>query len=257
MVEAHLASCASCQEVLAVFARTEPSPEATPSLWHRWRLGWAVPIAAAATAAAIWVAIPEDRGADEFERSVAPAVSEAQPSPGAPAPVEAPAPALEKREAASRRDAPRSPLESRAEQEGFADSIDSARPRGANERDQDRKAEAAPQTVAAPQTATAAAPAQEEQARLRAAEAPAGLLRQAPATEAVSPDPLVRWRILPTRRLERSTNGGQTWEPVPFPQPIDLIAVRAPSATSAIVTAADGRQFRTEDQGKTWNPVQP
>ena len=80
---------------------------------------------------------------------------------------------------------------------------------------------------------------------------------QAPVTEAISPDPLIRWRILPTRRLERSTNGGKTWEPVPFPQPIDLIAVRAPSATSAIVTTADGRQFRTEDSGKTWNPVQP
>ena len=27
-IEAHLSSCASCQEVLAVFARTEPSPRA-------------------------------------------------------------------------------------------------------------------------------------------------------------------------------------------------------------------------------------
>jgi photosystem II stability/assembly factor-like uncharacterized protein len=145
----------------------------------------------------------------------------------------------------------------------LSDANDSARQRAANEQDEDKKAEkavapraaASDAAAAAPAAGAAPAPAQEE-TRLRA-EAQSGLLRQAPATEAVSPDPLIRWRILSARRLERSANGGKTWEPVQFPQPIDLTAVRAPSATSAIVTAADGRQFRTEDGGKTWNPVQP
>ena len=34
-VETHLASCASCQELLAVLARTEPSPAAPSSMWER------------------------------------------------------------------------------------------------------------------------------------------------------------------------------------------------------------------------------
>ena len=59
---------------------------------------------------------------------------------------------------------------------------------------------------------------------------------------------------MPPGRLERSTNAGKTWEAITFPQPVTITAVRAPSATTAIVTAADGRQFRTDDQGKTWSP---
>ena len=118
-----------------------------------------------------------------------------------------------------------------------------------------RRGDAAAGDAAAAAAAPPAAAAPAQEASRQRAEAQSGLLRQVPATEAVSPDPLIRWRILPARRLERSRNGGKTWEPVPFPQPIDLTAVRAPSATSAVVTTADGRQFRTEDDGKTWNPV--
>jgi len=33
--------------------------------------------------------------------------------------------------------------------------------------------------------------------------------------------------------------------------------ITAPSANTAVVTASDGRQFSTDDQGKTWNLVQP
>ncbi len=292
-VETHLASCASCQEVLAVLARTEPSPAGPSSMWERVVSGfkqfgsrpqWAIPIAAAATAAAIWVATPKDRGVDEFERTIAPAISEsARPEPSAPASAAAPPVAREEKEAAlseaasrdtasrkaaseatseakQRRDEAPAPPQDRAANERVADAVSSARAAETKELDQDRKAEApraaeGRQAAAAAAAPAAPAPAQED-SRQRA-EVQSGLLRQAPATEAVSPDPLVRWRILSARRLERSTNGGKTWEPVQFPQPIDLTAVRAPSATSAIVTAADGRQFRTEDAGKTWNPVQP
>jgi photosystem II stability/assembly factor-like uncharacterized protein len=138
----------------------------------------------------------------------------------------------------------------------LSDATDSVRPRDANEQDQARKAEA-PRGVAAAAPSAAAAPAQAQAEGRLSAETQTSQLRQVAAIEAVSPDPLVRWRILSPRRLERSTTGGKTWVPVPFPQPIDLTTVRAPSATSAIVTTADGRQFRTEDDGKTWNPVAP
>jgi photosystem II stability/assembly factor-like uncharacterized protein len=67
----------------------------------------------------------------------------------------------------------------------------------------------------------------------------------------------VRWRIVPTNRLERSTNGGKTWDAVTLPPSITPTGITAPSANTAVVTASDGRQFSTDDQGKTWNLVQP
>ena len=249
-VEAHLASCALCQETLAVFARTEPETRLDPSVvsgfgWFRWR--WAVPVAAAATAAAIWVAVPDNPNQDEFERTVAPAIEERSVAPGRAASADAEAPPAEPqaKPLSSRRDAAIDRLEDRAaKQESRA---------AANAVEEDLKAEASP---AAPPAAARApeAPPASDQGRFRA-ETLSGVQRQAAAVaEVVSPDPLVRWRIVPPGRLERSTDGGKTWVPVTLPQPIDVIAVRAPTATSAIATAADGREFRTEDQGKTWTP---
>lgn len=248
-VEAHLASCALCQETLAVFARTEPETRLDPSVvsgfgWFRWR--WAVPVAAAATAAAIWVAVPDNPNQDEFERTVAPAIEERSVAPGRAASADAEAPPAEPqaKPLSSRRDAAIDRLEDRAEKQES---------RAANAVEQDLKAEASP---AAPPAAVRApeAPPAPDQGRFRA-ETLSGVQRQAAAVaEVISPDPLVRWRIVPPGRLERSTDSGKTWVPVTLPQPVDVIAVRAPTATSAIATAADGREFRTEDQGKTWTP---
>jgi photosystem II stability/assembly factor-like uncharacterized protein len=47
---------------------------------------------------------------------------------------------------------------------------------------------------------------------------------------------------------------GRTWQHRPFPQITDLVAVRATDATTATVTAADGRTFTTKDGGLTWDP---
>jgi hypothetical protein len=253
-IDTHLSSCVSCQEMLAVFARTDlenvesgfsrTRSAAFSRNWFRWR--WAVPVAVAATAAAIWVAVPNDPGEDEFERTIAPAIEErpAAPAPPASADSTAPIPPEKARPVESRRDAAASGFDDRAEKQASS----------ANERDQDLKREAPPAAAEAARAPDAPPPS--EQARLRT-EAFTGAQRQAAITEATSPDPLVRWRIIPPARLERSTDGANTWEPVSLPQQINLAAVRAPSATTAIVTAADGRQFRTDDQGKTWNPVQP
>ena len=248
-VEAHLASCALCQETLAVFARTEPETRLDPSVvsgfgWFRWR--WAVPVAAAATAAAIWVAVPDNPNQDEFERTVAPAIEERSVAPGRAASADAEAPPVDQqaKPLSSRRDAPLDRLEDRAEkQESRA---------AANAAEQDLKAEASPPAPPAAARAPEAPPAP-DQPRFRAG-TESSVQRQSAAAEIVSPDPLVRWRIVPPGRLERSTDGGKTWVPVTLPQPIDVIAVRAPTATSAIATAADGREFRTDDLGKTWTP---
>ena len=57
-IEQHLSDCARCQHLLATFAHAAPPPTVTEPLWRRWHLQWLVPIATAATVAAIWVAIP-------------------------------------------------------------------------------------------------------------------------------------------------------------------------------------------------------
>jgi hypothetical protein len=61
-VEVHLSQCGRCQALFGVFARSVPAPMAPESLWRRWRLQWLVPIAATATALAVWVAVPRDEG---------------------------------------------------------------------------------------------------------------------------------------------------------------------------------------------------
>lgn len=240
-VEAHLASCAACQQLLAVFARTAPPAEVAPSLWQRWRLQWAVPIAAVATAVAIWVAIPDDQESRNDAFAVADSAlpsTQSQPvepaAKGDPAAAEAPAPALERSEPPARRDVsdatPRAQVENREVRQEKS------------ELESDREAPALADAAAAPPaTAPPSTLAQQRQAAF------------APA-EVSSPDPSVRWRVLSTGQLERTTNAGQTWEPVPLAQKV--AAVRTLSATTAIATTADGRQFRTDDQGKTWNPVQ-
>src|SRR5439155_3654798 len=117
--------------------------------------------------------------------------------------------------------------------------------------------------------------------------------RAAPAIEIVSSNPGSRWRIVGDGAVERSMDGGSTWQqqqtgvnvalttgtsPTPsvcwlvgagatvllstdgrswrrvaFPAAADLIAVRATDAQSATVTTADGRTFSTTDGGQTWH----
>ena len=265
-VEAHLADCATCQEMLAVFARTEPPPVVSSGFRSlvsglSWR--WAVPLAAAATVAAIWVAIPEEERTAQLNPKAAPTISEPAVPPAEAVSVDAAAPAQAKQRAA-RSDTQAGSLADQAAPEARAEKADqfaSEKAREPKERDQDLKVEAAPTARSAAAAQGAAAPAApqpaQEQNRSRAESEVAGLVRQAAPAEVISPDPQVRWRIVPTGRLERSTNSGKTWEAVTLPQPVNVTAVRAVSATTAIVTAADGRQFRTDDQGKTWKPVQP
>jgi photosystem II stability/assembly factor-like uncharacterized protein len=101
-----------------------------------------------------------------------------------------------------------------------------------------------------------------------------------------------RWRVLSTGKVEREAPGAGLWQPavlqqdwvvtagsaptmavcwlvgkrglvllsddaehfsrVPFPETIDLVAIRATSPLQAVVTAADGRVFVTSDGGTTW-----
>lgn len=49
------------------------------------------------------------------------------------------------------------------------------------------------------------------------------------------------------------TTDGQKWKRISPPVAADLVAVTAADATFATVTAADGRKFSTQDGGRTWH----
>jgi len=48
------------------------------------------------------------------------------------------------------------------------------------------------------------------------------------------------------------TTDGQKWKKIPPPAALDFVGVTAADAFSAILIAADGRKFSTEDGGRTW-----
>ncbi|HUK36608.1 MAG TPA: zf-HC2 domain-containing protein, partial [Vicinamibacterales bacterium] len=56
--ERHVAECARCQATLAALVRTIPTPERRRPWWQTMRVAWLAPVAATATALAIWVAVP-------------------------------------------------------------------------------------------------------------------------------------------------------------------------------------------------------
>ena len=281
----HLADCIDCQETLAAFARTT-SPEAIPQPW--WRRGlsarWLVPVAATATAIAIWIAVPADEytrrpeqpttavgqvAAPQTESTVEPAARADRQSP-APAGADArspeqPAPDL-RREAAAEKAAPVAENEERRDNASLAAG----------------NAAAASQP-AAPDSTVA------ERARLGAR---LGSVTPAPRIEIVSPDASIRWRIGPAGVAEYSEDAGAAWQSTPtgvgtdlvagaapsgtvcwvvgragivllttdgrqwqrlmFPVAVDLAAIQATDARAATVTATDGRRFTTVDGGMTW-----
>jgi len=310
-VDSHLADCDRCQALLAAFVRTDvaeavPATPAVESLWRRWRLSWLVPVATAATVAAVWVALP-DR--DSITRpttseSDLPATAERQLLPEPPA-AQADADQAEAGSQAAAND-----LQAKAE------TLEEARtPAAAPPAAPEASAGVLPASPAEPgdaafaaettlqelnREAPAAPPARprladQAGARAAAAEAatPARPRAETSSVEVVSPDAAApRWRIA-AGRVERSTTGGSSWQPVtgvpagavvagsapaasicwligaegavylttdgatfarlPFPEDADLTGVTALDALTATVTAADGRTWRTTDAGQTWD----
>jgi hypothetical protein len=115
-------------------------------------------------------------------------------------------------------------------------------------------------------------------------------------TTILTPDPAILWRFAGSGFVERSTDGGatwqgeeasagavliagaapsadvcwlvgrdglilmtkdaKTWKKIAPPVEGDFIAVSAESAPKATVTAADGRKFSTNNGGKKWKPAE-
>jgi putative zinc finger protein len=265
-VRSHVAGCVRCQALVGAMGRTRaaapaPEPERSP----RWWLAWAVPAAAAATAVALWVAVPRPNNVavnqspastvqkkDAQTQSTLPQATPAEPAPAAP-PARAAAPVLQDR----------------------AQSADAAPPAAAPASENDAAKQAAANVnetlslrAAAP-APTAAAERREDAERqgavvgqLQARDAfpanPCGSPWPAPPpdvagqiTAGSSPSTDVCWIVGRAGTVLRSTDH-QTWQRVNIPQAVDLSGVTATDARTARVVAADGRALSTSDGGVTW-----
>jgi hypothetical protein len=125
-IERHLSTCARCQQLLAAFARTSPPPVVAMPLWRRWRLQWLVPIATAATVAAIWVATPQQDRAAYVEAPApnqATRALESAPAPSQPA-AEKPRSVEESDAASSRRNQANTPARKAASPPAASPALD-------------------------------------------------------------------------------------------------------------------------------------
>lgn len=258
-VEEHLADCARCQAMLAAFAQTGPDTPVRAPWWQSAHLRWLVPLATAATVAAIWVATPHRGG---LPQSAPAAQTAPQASTGAqrpagetarrdtstPAEPGAPsgqAPRLEARGAPElkRESSPRASISPRADAAGGAASQAETAAR-------DREADQRAMTTIPSLTVSADAPIVNP-----AAPAPPAPTAEKPAesiaafssapSEIVSPDGTSRWRIV-NGEVQRWSPQDGTWQPAALPSK-NLAAGHAPSASVAWFVGKAGAIFVTDD----------
>ena len=286
IIERHVADCAHCRALMATFIQATPAIPAVESMWRRWHLGWAVPLATAATAAALWIAIPRSTSPPglavraEKTASVAQLPPSAQPaSPTAPAAASEPSvpqnaaalaktAALLREEERGRANESQVTRERLADQQAAAEATLSARIE-ADKRE--RAASAAPRPIAVAAARLAASPPMEivapggsprwrivggqqvEWSTSTATEwGPAAIESPDVLTAGASPSPSVCW-LVGRRGAVYVTIDGTRFMRVPFPEMADLVNVTANDDRTATVSSADGRSWNTTDQGKSWS----
>jgi hypothetical protein len=252
-VRAHVADCERCQALVGAMGRTRAAIPATESASalramadkpRRW-LMWGVPLAAATTAIAIWVAIPEQR--QPPVAPVAPAAplenqerAAAEPPPAAapqsPSAKSAPAPAPP----AQRSDDIAQLTPDTVITESVPPPLAPPAPPAP-----ERRGVVAEQSAAAPRAEAL----ERDAAALCGPPPPAGTAGQLTASSVASPD--VCWAVGRGGLVLRSIDG-RTWQRINFPEMTDLASVRATGAGTASISAADGRTFSTANGGQTW-----
>lgn len=265
--EEHAAGCDRCLAVLAAMAKTDPPPGPSPApAWLSFR--WLVPLTTMLVAVTAWI------------------VNQGPPTALPPGAADAPAAVATGPEAGLRADSEQRAarenvvaLERKAEETAAsASAAPPAEPRMRQLADNAGATQQKPANVSEP-AAKAAPPAAPEAAPVS-------------SRLVASPDADVLWRIT-GRDVERTVNGGRSWQPQPTGSDVDLLAGAAPSASiawivgrkgmvlvstdartwrrlaspdpsadliavtaddasTAVVTTADGRRYRTTDAGRTW-----
>lgn len=239
--EAHAADCDRCLAVLAAIAKTAPPPSsAARPAWLSVR--WLVPLTTAAVAITAWVIVQEP------PRPVVPAAPAAvdvlkTPDPAAPPERDVPE--------AKRPDAVQNKTDASAAPKVLADQARAgraaeppAKSAGAPVPQVARPTEA-PAALAAPAPpplARAEAQQERRQSAARYALPPSGMI--------VSPDPNVRWRLLGTT-VERSIDGGRTWQAQPTGTILELLAGSAPALDVCWIVGRSGLVLLSTD-GETW-----
>jgi hypothetical protein len=267
----HAADCARCQSMAGMLARLSSAvPQTEPVRSSRRWLAWFIPLTAAATAVALWFAVPGNPGAPATVASRAP-ISDApasnsfaprvsppsagreteQAPPAARRPPASAAPAQSPQSAEVRRKA--APSET-LNQQAAAGSVakESAADRDVTEGKVDafrQPAAPAAAAAAAPAATPEAAPADQRADSARPARRAANVLA---VPEIVSPDPSVRWRIRGAA-VEHSSNGGLTWETVRVGV-AELTSGTAPTTTVCWLVGRNGVVLLTTD-GQTWRRV--
>ena len=261
----------------AAAAPAKAKPHAWPSLFpERW-FWWLAPALSATAAVVLWIALrPISPGGTEAVQTAAdysaarPAEQEADsviaqanvPPPAAEAEeprakaAEGVGPGLE---ADTQRDAARNEQSSRQAQAlggvtvagGRDNSAPSAPAARADEALSAREAPAAAAPPAAP-----APPARGQESAAEARDAVAGApqpqaralaMERAQFAEFASPDGSRRWRLSPGGRIERSTDGGRTWQAQNSGVTTELLAGTAPSGQVAWVVGRAGVILRLTD----------
>ena len=324
--EAHAADCARCQTMLAAMARTTPlAPAEVVAPWWKPAFRWLVPLTAAAAAVLVWTIVPSRDGRVTVHQvsesagatsppSVAtpsfrePAAVDVVPptSAASPTPRREPQTLAEAKEAdlsrrsadLSRRSAEVAMAEGAKAEGAMAESVKvgSAKAESAGP-EHDKKSPAAAASVLADASARTDRSRTAAENAAAAPAAPAQPMAKpfafgAPDTVIVSSNPASRWRILQGGQVQRSADGGATWQTqttgvtdtlsggsspspsvcwlvgprgivlrttdgrswtrIPFSEAVPLTSIRATDDRTATVTTEDGRQFVTEDGGRTW-----
>jgi hypothetical protein len=284
-VEQHVASCSRCQAIAATVVRTVPEPVVSREAgWRGWKFRWLAPVTAVIVIGMLATLLRN-------ERSIRPASIEESPQRSAAiveppqdralpqTPPAQPPPREGASSVARERDEVKN--EARLEKEAGATAAPSPAAPPPN-------GQAAAEAPSGARRADAFDRAQSA----RGAIAQSLSESVAIGPEVSSPDGLTRWRISTPGSVQRSTDQGATWEvqstgismsmtagsspsplvcwlvgrsgtvllstdgktwqQVPFPESVDLAAVQAADARSAVITAADGRQFRTTNAGTSW-----
>ena len=263
VVELHASSCSRCTAVLGAMERSAPAASAK-HVWTPARVfRWLAPLTAAATAVAIWIAVP-DRPITQV--TPIPAHDLTIPEPGTP-----------NREPGTRNPEPGTqnlgPQAQERVQSAPGARVEKPAAEEQMQRDELRRERAAPQglsgadsaAAARPTAPPAAAPPAPSSAAARtdalaetigATAQRSALNSKVMAADSVSPsNPLIHWRIVASAAIERSTDGGKSWTKTNAPASI-IIEIRAVDGDRAVARSSDSAEFYTTNGGLSWTRVQ-